>query len=177
MRPVHLLALTIVVASSSIAPRTWGQRSLVRVSHDGACCQSPLTGTLLAESADSLWIRPEGARSSTPPVVLARHSVRELERGERVGRHMMVGALGGLLAGAVVGGVIANGNRCTHCDGMGNGGGALGAIGGALLGILPGMAIGALNPHYEWQRDDVPQRVSLTVGAGGATQLGAALRF
>jgi hypothetical protein len=177
MRPIHFLALTVVVASSSIAPRTWAQGALVRVSHDGACCRSPLVGTLVTATADSLWIRPEGARSSTAPVVIARGSVRELERGELLGAHRMVGAGLGLLAGTVVGGVVGTANACTHCDGMGGLGVAVATVTGGLIGILTGTVIGSMIPHYVWQRDDVPQRVGFTVGSGGTMQVGGSLRF
>jgi hypothetical protein len=37
--------------------------------------------------------------------------------------------------------------------------------------------IGSLIPHYEWERGDVPERASVTVGSRGGMQVGASLRF
>jgi hypothetical protein len=176
MRPVHLLALAVVV-TSSIAPRTWAQGALVRVSLDGACCRSPLTGTLVAATADSLWIRPEGARSATAPIALARRSVQEFERGDLVGAHRIVGAGVGLFAGALVGAIVGTSSACTHCDGMGGLAVVATAATGGLIGILAGTVIGSQIPHYVWQRDDLPRHVGFAAGPGGAMQVGASLRF
>jgi hypothetical protein len=179
MRPVQLLALTVTVASS-VAPRLQAQAvqgALVRVSHDGASGRSRLTGTLVAASADSLWIRPEGARSAAAPVAIARTSVRELERGDLLGAHRLLGAGLGLVSGTLVGTTIGARSGCNHCDGANAVVVIGGAVGGGLIGILTGAVIGSQIPHYKWERDDVPQRVGVTVGSKGAVEVGASLRF
>jgi Zn-dependent protease len=176
MRPIKLLVLSAIVASS-VAPRIQAQGALVRVSHDGASGRSQLTGTLVATSADSLWIRPEGARSAAAPVAIARGSVREFERGDLLGAHRMVGAGLGLFAGTLIGGAIGASTACKQCDGMGELAVLGGAVSGGLIGVLTGTVIGSLIPHYEWQRGDVPQRASVTVGSKGEMQVGASLRF
>ena len=179
MRPIHLLTIVVVVTSSVATPASAQNPfgGLVRVSHDDACCGNPLTGTLVAATADSLWIRTKGAPSSTAPIALARRSVREFERGELVGAHILAGTGAGLFVGTVVGTLIGAGNQCQHCDG--NGGFAVisGALAGGLVGILAGAVIGSQVPHYVWGREEVPRRVGLTVGHSGATQVGASLRF
>jgi hypothetical protein len=176
MRTVQLLVLTAVIASS-VAPRIQAQGALVRVSHDGASGRSQLTGTLVATSADSLWIRPEGARSAAAPVAIARGSVREFERGDLLGAHRIVGAGAGLVAGTLIGGTIGARTACKQCDGMGGLSVVAGAVSGGLIGVLAGTVIGSMIPHYEWQRGDVPQRASVTVGSKGEMQVGASLRF
>lgn len=167
MRPVELLALTALVASS-VAPRIRAQGPLVRVSHDGASGRSPLTGTLVAASADSLWVRPDGARGTAAPVAIAQASVREFERGDLLGAHRLVGAGLGLVGGVLTGTTIGARSGCGHCDGANAVAVIMGAVGGGLIGILTGTVIGSRVPHYRWQRGEAPQR--LGVGRSPAGQ-------
>ena len=177
MRSFNLLAVA-VLAASSIGPLAAAQApgALVRVTHDGPCCQNPLTGTLIAATADSLWIRPRGSAQSAVPVALSRRSVRRLERGELVGARRTVGAVRGLLGGMVVGGAIGTASGCNQCD-MG----ALATIGGAvtggLVGMLAGIVIGGTIPHYAWQQADVPQRFGVAFGPQRSMQIAASLRY
>jgi hypothetical protein len=151
MRPVQLLALIVVVASS-VAPPIQGQGALVRVSHDGASGRNPLVGTLVAASADSLWIRPEGLSGAAPSVAIARASVRSFERGNLLGARRLIGAGLGLIGGVLVGTTIGARSGCNHCDGANAVAVLGGAVGGGLIGILTGTAIGSRIPHYRWER-------------------------
>ena len=162
MRTVHLLPVA-VLATSLLGIRLPAQvtpGALVRVSHDDACCATPLTGTLVAVTADSIRIQPGGAESSTLPITLSRRSVQRFERGERVGAHAGVGAIVGFLAGALAGGAIGTAAECQHCDG-GNFAQPTGLLLGGLVGILSGILIGSRFPNFVWEQADVPHSLSV----------------
>ena len=177
MRSLNLLAVA-VLAASSIGPLAAAQApgALVRVTHDGPCCQSPLTGTLIAATADSLWIRPRGSAESAAPVALSRQSVRQFERGGVVGARRTFGAGAGLVAGMVVGGAIGVASACSQCDYD-----ALATVGGAvtggLVGMLAGIVIGGTIPHYVWQQEDAPRRFGVALGPQRSMQIAASLRY
>jgi uncharacterized protein YcfJ len=178
MRSVRLIA--IVVAVSAVAHTASAQttdRSLVRVSHDAACCTNPFIGTLVASSADTIWIRPERASSSSAPIPVARRSVRSFERGKRVGAHKLAGAGLGFLSGVIIGGVMGRAQACQHCDGMGDFAAATGAVTGGLVGALTGTLIGAVTPHYEWDRAETFRGVAITPAAQGGMEMRVSLRY
>jgi hypothetical protein len=135
----------------------------------------PFIGTLVATSADSIWIRPERASASSAPIPIPRHSVRSLERGERVGAHKAVGAALGFLTGAVVGGVAGGAYAC-ECD-MRSLAAPAGAVTGGLVGILTGTLIGAVIPHYEWDHAETSRSVTVTPGAQGGMEMRVSLRY
>jgi hypothetical protein len=175
MRTARLIA--IVVATSAAAPTASAQttsRPLVRVFHNAACCVDPFIGTLVATSADSIWIRPERASSSSAPIPIPRRSVRSFERGERVGAHKAVGAGLGFLTGAVLGGGIAGATAC-DCE-MRSLAAPMGAVMGGLVGVLTGTLIGAVVPHYEWDRTE-SRSVVVVPGAQGGMEMRVSLRY
>jgi uncharacterized protein YcfJ len=174
MRTAGLIA--IVVATSAAIPTASAQttsRPLVRVAHDAACCVDPFIGTLVATSADSIWIRPIRAPISSAPIPLARRSVRSLERGERVGAHKATGAGIGFLTGVVLGGAIGRASAC-RCD-MRSLATPMGAVGGGLLGVLTGTLIGAVIPHYEWDRAEPSRALMVVPGAQGGMEMRVSL--
>ena len=176
MRTARLIA--IVVATSAAASTTSAQttsRPLVRVSHNAACCVDPLIGTLVATSADSIWIRPERASSSSLPIPMARRSVRSLERGERVGGHKLVGAGLGLMTGAFLGG--AAGGASAGDSEMRGLAVPAGAVVGGLVGVLTGTLIGAVIPHYEWDRAETARGIVVMPGAQGGMEMRVSLRY
>ena len=176
MRTVHLLPVA-VLATSVLGIRLPAQGTpgaLVRVSHDDACCATPLTGTLVAVTADSIRIQPGGAESSAAPIALSRRSVQRFERGERVGAHAGVGAIVGFLAGALAGGAIGTAAECQHCDG-GNFAQPSGLFLGGLVGILSGLLIGSRFPNYAWEQADVPRRLGVIPGPRGDTPMRVSL--
>ena len=175
MHTARLIA--IVVATSAAAPTASAQttsRPLVRISHNAACCVDPFIGTLVATSADSIWIRPERASASSAPIPIPRASVRSLVRGERVGAHKLVGAGLGLLTGAVAGGFVGRASAC-ECD-LRSMSIAAGTVAGGLVGILTGTLIGAVNPHYEWDYAD-SRGVVVVPGAQGGMEMRVSLRY
>ena len=162
MRTVHLL-LVAVLATTVIGIRLPAQSApgtTVRVSHGPACCATTLTGTLIAATADSIRIQPGGAESSAVPITLSRRSVQRFERRERVGAHAGVGAIVGLMTGALAGGAIGTAADCQQCDG-GNFARPAGVLVGGLVGILAGIIIGSSIPNYAWEHADVPRRLGL----------------
>lgn len=177
MRTSELLTVAIVLSSigSSIqAQSTPGM--LVRVSHDAACCENPLVGTIVGATADSILIRPGNARSSAAPIALSRGSVQRFERGERVGAHAGVGAIVGFLAGALAGGAIGTAAECQHCDG-GNFAQPSGLLLGGLVGILSGVLIGSHFPNYTWEQATVPRAVVVAPAPQGTIQMRVALPY
>lgn len=177
MRTARLIAV-VVIATSAVAPAASTQtpsRPLVRVSHNAACCVDPIIGTIVATSADSIWIRPVRAPGSSAPIPVPRRSVRSLERGERVGAHKLVGAGLGLLTGAVLGGAIGGASAC-ECDLRGLAA-PFGAVTGALVGVLTGTLVGAVIPHYEWDRAESSRDVMVVPGAQGGMEMRVSLRY
>ena len=176
MRTARLIAIAVATsAAASTASAQTTSRPLVRVSHNAACCVDPFIGTLVATSADSIWIRPERAPSSSLPIPVPRRSVRSLERGERVGAHKLVGAGLGLLTGVVVGGAIGNTFAC-ECD-MHSLGALAGGVTGGLVGVLTGTLIGAVIPHYEWDRAETSRGIAVMPGAQGGMEMRVSLRY
>ncbi len=167
MRTIELLTVAIVMSSIGSSMQAQGAPGmLVRVSHDAACCESPLVGTVVGVTADSILIRPGDARSSAAPIALSRRSVRGFERGERVGAHAGVGAIVGFLAGGLAGGAIGTAAECQHCDG-GNFAQPSGLFLGGLVGILSGILIGSRFPNYAWEQADVPHSLGIMPGPRG----------
>jgi hypothetical protein len=178
MRTARLIAIAIAFAASVAAPTASAQTTfgpLVRVSHNAACCVDPLIGTLVASSADSIWVRPERASASSAPIPLPRRSVRSLERGERVGAHKAVGAGLGFLTGTLVGGVAGHASEC-DCD-MRGFATAGGLVVGGLVGVLTGTLVGAVIPHYEWDRAESARGVVVMPGAQGGMEMRVSLRY
>ena len=161
MRTVHLLPVAILATSvlGNRLPAQGTRGPLVRVSHAAACCATPITGTLIAATPDSIRIRPGGVESSAGPITLSRHSVQRFERGERVGGHAVVGAIVGFLTGALAGGAIGYAADCRNCE-SGNFAQPAGLLLGGLVGILSGIVIGSRFPNYVWEQAAVPLGVS-----------------
>lgn len=178
MWTVYLLPVA-VLATSVLGIRLPAQGTpgaLVRVSHDASCCATPLTGTLVAVTADSIQLRPGGAESSAALITLSRRSVQRFERGERVGAHAGVGAIVGFLAGALTGGAIGTAAECQHCDG-GNFAQPTGLLLGGLVGILSGTLIGSRFPNYGWEQATLPRAVTVAPTPQGGIQMRMALPY
>ena len=179
MRTEHFLSVA-VFAASLLGTRLSGQNvpgTVVRVSHDAACCETPLTGTLLDATADSIRIRPGGTKNSAAPITLSRRSVQRFERGERVGAYAGVGAMAGFLVGSLAGRAIGTASMCHQCDGLGGVAQAEGFVLGGLVGILTGVIIGSHIPHYAWEQADLPQRVGVAPGLQGGMQVQVSLSY
>ena len=175
MRTAPLIAIVVAISAAVLtASAQTTSRPLVRVVHNAACCVSPFIGTLVATSADSIWIRPERASATSAPVPIPRASVRSLERGERVGAHKLAGAGVGFVTGAVFGGFVGRASAC-HCD-LRSMSVAAGTVAGGLVGILAGTLIGAVNPHYEWDYAD-SRGVVVVPGAQGGMEMRVSLRY
>ena len=171
MRTSKLVTVAIVMSSigSSIQAQS-APGMLVRVSHDAACCENPLVGTVVGVTADSILIRPGNARSAAAPIALSRGSVQRFERGDRVGTHAGVGAIVGFLAGALAGGAIGTAAECQHCDG-GNFAQPTGLLLGGLVGILSGILIGSRFPNYTWEQATVPRAIAVAPTPQGEIQM------
>lgn len=178
MRTILLLAATVVTgavvvpgARAQVTPGT-----VVRLSHDDPCCESPLIGTIVGMTIDSIRIvRGTDARSAAP-ISLARRSVNRTERGDLVGAHRSVGALLGLVGGSVAGWAYGTATMCHQCDGMGGFSQVGGLIAGGLVGILAGTVVGSHFPYYEW-RDVSTSSVGFGVApARGGASVRIALR-
>lgn len=176
MRTAYLYIAAIAATSAVAITASAQARPLVRVSHAAACCVDPFIGTLVAETADSVWVRPERASSSSAPFALSRRSVHTIERGERVGAHKVVGAGLGLVAGALIGGAIGSASDC-HCNDMSGMAAPFGALTGGMVGILTGTLIGAVIPHYEWEGRETSRRVAVTPLARGGIATAMSLSY
>lgn len=167
MRSMQLLSGAVLatrLATTEAAAQGAPDR-LVRVSHDAACCESPLTGTLLDATPDSIHLRPDGPKSSGGVIALSRRSVQRFERRERVGANTLAGTLVGLFFGPLAGYALGTATMCHHCDGNGGLQQLAGLVVGGIVGPIVGATIGASIPHYEWKQGEVPRAVGISPGA------------
>jgi hypothetical protein len=119
------------------------------VTHTSQCCANPAIGVEYSLDSDSLVIQQ---RMGAQRLALSRSSITEIERWNPGRRHLLAGALLGLVAGAVSAAVIGYQSNCGHCDGDWRPFGAIaGAIVGGGVGVLAGMAVGAHRRGF-WER-------------------------
>jgi hypothetical protein len=144
---------------SGLGPLEPGHR--VRVWHSDPCCRSPLTGTLVSVSGDSVVLR---AAEAAPPRAISRTFVRSVQRAYTAGdygmRGMGLGALAGLGTGAVVG------HLASSCGDIPDGcftifGAAVGGVLGGFVGLVVGYAVGRAIPRQDWERVGLPSRVGI----------------
>ena len=126
----------------------------VRIWHAPGYGSNPLTAMLVSLGADSLVLRSDGSRGSPARLALPRGAVQVLEV-PRLESHLLRYGTIGLVAGAVIGGVIGYSATCKHC---GEDLRPLGAVmvggGGAVVGGIMGLAAGA--PRMRWIRATLP---------------------
>ena len=133
-------------------------------------------------TTDSLVLRPEyGAW----PVAIPLASVTRLEVSQGQKSRMGPGAGIGLLGGGLLGYLISSGTLGRGCT---EGGGfleptreqciGLSTVGGAVVGTLLGLVIGAVMTTYRWEEVPLDQlRVSFGPQRDGRFGLGAPVRF
>jgi hypothetical protein len=165
-----LLATVAHPLAAQLAPLL-GPGTRVRVHHADPCCVTPVTGSLVSVSGDSLVLSWRLGRLALP-----RTAVQSLERGYDVGSRTTKGAFLGFLAGAAVG--AATVLVTTDCQGddicrrftpvFAGIGAGIGSLAGAAVGAIIGRSI----RREEWRSVPLPARVgfarmrSVTVAIG-----------
>ena len=155
---VLLLALSLVRTLSSQEPHL-APGDHIRLHQTNPCCAPTVTGILLSATPDSVSYRPpEIAEVFTLP----RGSIVGVDRRVAAGDRKREGAAIGLLAGAVIGGML--GSRGTHAQidkhswkGFDT---AVGGFGGALAGVLVGVIVGGRLSWEHWEAGTLPTSVS-----------------
>ncbi len=134
----------------------------------------PVIGEVVELAYDTLVILPEGNGSAS---TFYREDYRKIEvsqgKKSNIGKGAWIGAVGGVVAGAVVGALADCG---TWEQGACVGEGALyGAVGGAILGV----GAGALIKTERWVEGEMPAPapVALSVGKDGSVRLAFSLRL
>lgn len=170
-RTLSVFATLVVLAGHDIAAQAALYSSVghqVRLKTDSS--SQWLTGTLVAADADSLRL---GVGDQGSPVAVARRTVAQLEVLYRGHSHAGRGAAIGFGLGALSGAIIGYGSyrACTGSCTFDPGPGVYtlaGALGGGVVGIVVGAAIGTITRGGGWQPVSLgPTHVTLAPRGGG----------
>jgi len=133
-----------------------------------------LVGNATMLKSDTLVLLPEDADT---PLSIPHSKIKEIEvsRGKRsnIGKGAWIGAVGGVVAGAVVGRLSSGCDEEPRlCITVGA---AIGAAGGAILGV----GVGALIKNEPWDDAQLPKPppVALNVGRDGSVRLAFSVRL
>jgi hypothetical protein len=169
MRLAGLLVVMVLAGSGAVAaqeaplPEPGARVRVTTAAGDAA--QTRVVGTLLELTAEHIVVRPR--RNSDAEVLLPRDTVARLEVSERGRRRWLRGLGFGALGGAVAGGVLgvsldADGNDLNPAHALMIGA-AFGMVGGAVIGTVAG----ATTNTERWHEVPLTRTHGVQIGPDG----------